>query len=210
MIGFEVLEGHGVPTDQVELLKARLGPGFPRKVEGPNSAVEWTFEVMPWSSVVPVLRGWLEKGFKRGGIENESLARKVLEQIKDPPDYHEAVWVAGQVDALVATVCKVRGLEVEPDDEDPEFAEVVKKLPVEFRAWVAAAAAMTAVIEASRDGGVIGTEWARWAWGAVGWGLSQVEAEANNRVMVENELVQDAVGALTKYLGSWVGSWAEL
>lgn len=194
---FGILRTHGVERAAIAVLEQRFG-AFPKTVEGPDDAILWALSWLPWPELVPILRGWVERAFKKGEVLDDRRAVRLLALIAVVPDEEATARIAVEVGELLETLARVRGYSADPDTEDEKVGD-------DFRAWACALAAVAAahsVVCKERKHATLDYALVSAADNALDWMLSQVPAAT--RELARDRIIQQLMGAVAAFVGSWV------
>jgi len=194
---FGILRTHGVERTHIAVLEQRFG-AFPKTVKGPDDAILWALSWLPWPQLAPMLRGWVERAFKKGDVLDDRRAVRLLALITAVPDEEATARIATEVGELLETLARVRGYTADPDIQDEKIGD-------DFRAWASALAGIAAahsVVCRERKHATLNYALVSAADNTLDWMLAQVPAAT--RELARDRIIQELMGAVAVFVGSWV------
>jgi hypothetical protein len=201
---FGILGGHGVPKDQIALLVHTFGPRFPNDhVDGPHSAICWALAMLPWPSIARVVRPRFDKLAQKSGIRDDKRIVRTSEVLADEPAPSSGMVdkAFADVESVLETLTRLKGMTIKNIINGPYDSE---DLTTEFRTWAFGFCALNACafaigpvhsaeveqIVASVDTALI-------------WALMDVPSAW--RETPTDQLVQDVMSELARFVGTWSG-----
>lgn len=199
-VPFRILGSHGVPPAQIAVLEYRFGPLVPGSIEGPDDLVAWAFMMLPWSAQAPVLRGWLEKAFRKGEVDpTDSRARRVLATLADEGAV-DTSRTEDEIHDLVETLARLRGVQLTPGMDGGELSQ--QNIGDDIRAWAAAWASLAAARAAQGHRFADANEGTQAATAVYHWVVSQGERGLSQNRAID-VCLQDVVAQLATFVGGW-------
>lgn len=200
VVPFKILGAHSVPKNEIKLLEARFGLTFPGSVSGPTDMFRWAFDLLPWENQAPVLRALLVRNFEKAEISDDPRARRAL-LLLDGGDAPSIITLGAELYELIDALCRVRGVEFNLD----AFTE--EEAGPELRAWAAAHAALGAACLNLKRGARFGADWSSTGAALAVVTCTLAQSPEAFQIMATDRIVQEVVGALASYVGSWTGAW---
>lgn len=198
-VPFRILGGHGVPPEQIAVLEYRFGPLFPTSIEGPDDVIEWALALLPWSEQAPVLKGWVEKAFKKGEVDprDDHRARRVLAALDGPPKADHKT--EDEIHELTRALARCRGIPL-ADDSNGAALSKLPNFGDDLRAWAAGWSAIAAA-GAAASGKLDSDAADEAAYAVYKWVTSQ--SENHNRST--DRCLQEVVAQVAAFVGGWAG-----
>ena len=202
-----ILRAHGVSAEDVARIERAYGPELPAHVHSADAVIAWVILQLPWPSVAPLLRSWVERVTRRIDAQGfavfagDARLHRVLSLLcAEPPA--NSVHVRNEVRDIVHVLTRVRGvsLPVMSGDETTVLFSLALYQQTEnadqLQAWCAllAAAAAACAAQQHQDALVVAN-----ATRCVKW----VVAQAPQTALEIDRIACEAARALAEYLGTW-------
>jgi hypothetical protein len=189
----QALSMFGVPRNDINMLIDIFGPLLPIHEPEPQYVLRWAFNVLPWTSIHPILRTWVDESFTWAESNDQWLQLAVVGCLCDEPDEDK---LGQTLDTLFNYLRRetrrhnVRDVGLARAMHDPEY-------PKHLKHWSGACAVVRAALCREEDEDDM-SNISRYA-GV--WALQT--APESGRELVANRYCRTAVDAVIAFVRSW-------